>query len=358
MSDRIGKHPLPPTCPAQEGGAKQTHCFALFPEENPHPVFRFDRDGGLLYANSAGRPLIEHFIETLGTPIPGCNEFIRQALETRTTQDVEINYLDEVLLLSVVPVKNSDYVNIYGRYITKLKKTEERLRQNREDLKRAQAVARIGSWRLDTRRNSLTWSDETHRIFAVPIGTPLSYELFLSRVHPGDREHVDSHWNAALGGAPYDIEHRIVVNGEVRWVREIAVLEFDRDGGLTGGFGTVQDITGRKHAEEELRQAKQAAENANKAKSEFLANMSHEIRTPLGGILGMLQLATLENIPAAAREYIQHAMDSSQTLLGIINDILDLAKVESGKLVLENSRFNLRECIARTLKPLDVLARR
>ena len=76
---------------------------------------------------------------------------------------------------------------------------------SREDLDRAQAVGQLGSWRLDVRENVLIWSDENHRIFGLPIGTPLTYETFLSVVHPDDREFVDARWQAGLGGEPYDM---------------------------------------------------------------------------------------------------------------------------------------------------------
>jgi len=129
------------------------------------------------------------------------------------------------------------------------------LQESRNDLDRAQEVGNIGSWRLDVRKNVLTWSDENHRIFGIPKGSPQTYESFLSTIHPDDRHYVDTQWNAALRGEPYDIEHRIVVDGQVKWVREKAYLEFENDGSLIGGFGITQDITKRKAAEEELLKA-------------------------------------------------------------------------------------------------------
>ncbi|MGB9588145.1 MAG: PAS domain S-box protein, partial [Armatimonadota bacterium] len=126
----------------------------------------------------------------------------------------------------------------------------EELRRSQEDLNRAQVVAKIGSWRLDVQHNRLYWSDETYRLFGIPVGTPLTYETFLAKVHPDDREYVDEKWKAALRGEPYDIEHRIVVDNDVRWVRERAELEFGKDGEVKSAFGTVQDITDLKLAEE------------------------------------------------------------------------------------------------------------
>ena len=138
--------------------------------------------------------------------------------------------------------------------ITKRKRAEEALRESREDLNRAQAVAHVGSWRLDVRKNELTWSDENHRIFGIPKGTPLSYESFLAVIHPEDREFVDQKWTRALRGEAYDIEHRLIVDGQVKWVRERAELELDDHGQLSSGFGTTQDITERRRAEEALRE--------------------------------------------------------------------------------------------------------
>jgi PAS domain S-box-containing protein len=139
--------------------------------------------------------------------------------------------------------------------ITERKRAEQALQERQKDLNRAQAVAKTGSWRLDVQRNELLWSDETYRMFGIPRGTPLTYEAFLGTVHPDDRENVDRRWQAAMRGEPYDIEHRIVVDGEVKWVREKAELELNKDGVLSGGFGTVQDITERKQLEEKLFQS-------------------------------------------------------------------------------------------------------
>ena len=142
---------------------------------------------------------------------------------------------------------------IFSEDVTARVEMERALRESREDLDRAQAVACTGSWRLDVNRNKLTWSTETFRMFGISPETPLTYESFLAAVHPSDKEPVDRSWKAALAGARYDIEHRIIVHNETKWVRGQAGLEFDAAGEVVGGFGTVQDITNRKRAEERLR---------------------------------------------------------------------------------------------------------
>ena len=139
--------------------------------------------------------------------------------------------------------------------LTERQRLEANLRESEAQLRKAQEITHVGSWSLDLADNRLTWSDEAYRIFDVAPGTPLTYELFLSRVHPDDREAVNRAWMAALGGAPYDFEHRIVAQGETRWVRELAELEFDRDGKALSAIGTTHDITERKQAELQLRLA-------------------------------------------------------------------------------------------------------
>jgi PAS domain S-box-containing protein len=137
--------------------------------------------------------------------------------------------------------------------ITERKHAEEALRESEANLNRAQEIAHLGSWHLDVAGDRLAWSDEVFRIFRIPVGTALTYEAFLGRVHPEDRDAVGRAWAAALRGAPYDVEHRIVVDGEVKWVRERAKVEFDAGGRAVTGVGTVQDVSERRRAEDDVR---------------------------------------------------------------------------------------------------------
>jgi two-component system sensor histidine kinase/response regulator len=118
------------------------------------------------------------------------------------------------------------------------------------------------------------------------------------------------------------------------------------DGERIGVLGIARDITQRKQAEDDIRRAKEMAEEATQVKSDFLANMSHEIRTPMNAILGLSHLMMKTNLDARQRDYIQKMGRSGQHLLGIINDILDFSKVEAGKIELEHTEFDLEALLA------------
>ena len=201
---------------------------------------------------------------------------------------------------------------------------EEEIIQSRGDLDRAQTVGQIGSWRLDLQRNVLTWSDENHRILGIPKGEPLTFETFLETVHPDDRRQVEERWGAGADGDVYDIEHRVVVGDEVKWVREKAFLEFDETGGVVGGFGITQDITPRKRAEEERSRLVQQLMTEHAQLEAILANMDEavEIWGPSGEPLDVneatVRMYGLSSKEATLHRMAAHAGVEVQTLQGRI----------------------------------------
>lgn len=150
-------------------------------------------------------------------------------------------------------ISKLSYSNLrLSKALSDQKRVELELRKSHQDLKHAQAVAKAGNWRINVDTNELLWSEEAYRIFGIPVGTHITYDTFLENVHPNDRERVDDAWKAAIRGENYDIEHRILIGEKVAWVREKGELEFDKNGTLISGFGTVQDITEQKNNEKKL----------------------------------------------------------------------------------------------------------
>lgn len=231
---------------------------------------------------------------------------------------------------------------IFARDITKLK-IERYLAQ------KSQQVARVGSWHLDFKSCQVFWSQETYALFGVdPKKFIPTVENAFSFFDPEDLAYLQNHYSS-LSTNPENAERDVGVtkgNGEHANLR-LTIRVAKSEGVLKGLYGTVQDITAEIDTKVRLIQAKEEAERATRIKSDFLANISHEIRTPMNAIVGMVDLLNETPLNEEQRKFSDVLARASGNLLNILNDVLDLAKLEANKLTFENIPFSIREVIDR-----------
>ena len=265
------------------------------------------------------------------------------------------------------------------RDISDRKQREDALRQSETDLLEAQRLAHVGSWMFDPATGSLEWSDEMFRIWGLDpaLGAP-SLADHGRLAHPDDHELLKAFTDALTHGTPYSGELRILhSDGSVRTVIASCEAQRDADGNVVGLRGTNQDITERKQAENAiltlnaeldarvqerthaLTVANEHLAEATRVKSDFLAAMSHELRTPLNSIIGFSDLlgrgmvGTLE--PEQAKQ-IGMINSSGRQLLTLVDGILDLSKIESGRTSAVFEEFEVAPLIGALLEMLRPLA--
>lgn len=181
--------------------------------------------------------------------------------------------------------------------IKRRKIAEADLLQQKQFLQKAQEIGKIGTWELDIKNNELLWTEENYKIFGIPIGTKLTYEIFLECVHPEDRNYVDTEWKTAFTGKPYDISHRLIVNNKTKWVREKAELIFNENGQCIKGTGYTQDITEKRQLQVKLQQAQKMESIGTLA-----GGIAHDFNNLLFPIIGMSEML-LEDLPKDSLEY-------------------------------------------------------
>ena len=222
------------------------------------------------------------------------------------------------------------------------------LQENQDKLMLSQRIAQLGIWEFNTHTGVVKWSDETYKIFECsPDKPPYSFKEFIDTIHPEDREQfVESAYSMSseVNTVTFTLRH-YTEKGNLKWVKYYIKGVLDEGEGHQF-MGTLLDITPEKERERQLEKAVHEAEEANKAKSIFLANMSHEIRTPLNAINGFSEILynTIED--EKRRSQVASIRNSGRNLLRIINDILDLSKVEAGKIAIERESMNLMQVVA------------
>ncbi|MGK7944645.1 MAG: ATP-binding protein, partial [Microcystaceae cyanobacterium] len=226
---------------------------------------------------------------------------------------------------------------------------EASLRESEERYKFVTSSARVGIW---------DWNLQTDAVYYSPVWMeilgyedhflPYEFNTWSDNVHPDDLATVMSDADHHISGRTpkYNNIHRMKHRqGHYIWIEAKGNCVRDEQGKALRLMGIVIDITEKRRAEKALKSARKAAEKANQAKSEFLANMSHEIRTPMNAILGFSNLLSDSLSEPSLRNYLDSIVSSGQTLLTIINDILDLSKIESGKMPIYPEPTNIEHLI-------------
>jgi len=288
-------------------------------------------------------------------------------IKSRTALSVEETLSDKpfahVYISNKFPIFDSQGkligVGCVSTDITDLKHIQTVLEENKERLNLALKSAQAGAFSWDIPHDVVVWDEDMHVLFGIKPGTfsghhTAMYEL----VHSDDRnEFKQALENAISKKTNYEIEFRTThADDETHFLIVKGKVYGDSLGNPVRMSGVCWDITERKHAEQELRNAKEVAEElakradeANTAKSAFLAAMSHEIRTPLNGVIGMTGLLMETALSAEQREFTEVIHVSGKMLLSVINNVLDFSKIESGHIEMEHTDFDfyalIEECI-------------
>ncbi|HEX3889209.1 MAG TPA: PAS domain S-box protein [Verrucomicrobiae bacterium] len=244
--------------------------------------------------------------------------------------------------------------------ITQRKQSELALRASEEKYRSLVDHIPDVVWTADSNRDLIYISGNAVKMLGYSSEELLDGQLWLNRIHPEDAARVEQAYQKLFsGGEKFDVEYRICrKDGEWIWLHNHALATHSRVGVMCAD-GIFKDITQRRLAEAAVQQTKDAAEAANLAKSQFLANMSHELRTPLNAIIGFSEILadkTFGDLNDRQLKYSNNILNSGRHLLQLINDILDLAKVEAGRVELMRNTFSVAKALSEVQAIIKTLA--
>ncbi len=301
--------------------------LARFPSENPDPVLRVDVNGRLLYANEVSFNLLTWKLE-IGKEIPSfLKKIISEVLKEGIGRTIETEHYNKNFSLSIVPILEEGYVNLYFRNITDLKKAEDVLRERESSLRDAQEIGKMGSWEWDMVTQITNWSDNYFAIHGIkPAEVEPSFELFRSKIHPDDVHILDEiHASVIKDKAPFSFELRLIQpDGTIKWIQNniSPVIEHDKVIKLKG---VIIDITERRRAEDKLRSSEERlkilfdyapdAYYLNDLKGNFIDGnfaaeklLGYKREELIGKNFLKLKLLSLNQLPAAAKLLVKNTI--------------------------------------------------
>ena len=248
----------------------------------------------------------------------------------------------------------------FSRDITERRRAEQALQSSEEKFRQLAENIREVFWMMSPSSREIlyvspawehVWGRTCESLYRNPA-------LWAEALHPEDAARALALFERQIQGESVDSEYRIrTPDGQEKWIHDRAFPIRDASGELVRVVGIADEITERKRHVEELIQAREAADAANVAKSRFLANMSHEIRTPMNGVIGMSQLLLETDLGAEQRRYADVVQTSGRSLLALIDNILDLSKIEARKVTLEKCGFDLRRTVDDVVQMLEIQSR-
>jgi len=225
------------------------------------------------------------------------------------------------------------------------------LELNEERLKEAQRMGRFGWWEFRPETNRYIGSEEISRIFNDEVANlSFTYQDNISFTHPEDRSYLISALEDAIENKKesYSLTYRIITpKGNVKAIAVNSNIRYDENGRLLYRYGTCQDITDTQRIMDDLIAARRQAEESDRLKTTFLANFSHEIRTPLNAMLGFLNILTsMDTTEAEKEEMVKLIEINSQRLLRLINDMIDMSRIESNSMEIKYTNVEINGFIA------------
>jgi len=314
-------------------------------EESPN---RYIFDEQLLRLTGARLPDTISARATLINPVPSFYDVHRTSILAALVGLAVLLLLGLIGFLAFVIAKNRQVERVSAE-VTRV----------RDSLDRAQSLARIGSWDWEVGSDRWYWSTGIYALFGAPPDQfGKGHQSVLRFVHPDDRERLDRALDQVRQwGSPLSIGYRIArPDGEIRDISEnIEVLSSDSGRRM---LGTMQDVTAQVQSERDLIEARDEAERASQTKSEFLSRMSHELRTPMNAILGFAQLLECGDLDDTQRDEVEEILKAGRHLLDLINEVLDLAKIESDHIELRPEPIALAPLIEECMSLIGSLAQK